>query len=532
MAVQGNTLQTTGLNGRAAHAMCRWVALSVIAVCAAAPYAIAQGDEDVPSIRVETREVLIPAVAVGWTHGTEVKLIGPGYEDAVHLGPVDFHVFEDEKEQTVASAALVRPYWTGLLRDNMGWEQGIALTPKGEWTNLRISPANVFLFSDPFYAIAYRPSDSPEGACHTIRITVNPKDASGHTLTTVESQPVSLWKTPITLSQEVKRSKLLLRYRTQYCNTPHSAADPLHGTAVSSELENLAVDPKAEEAGFYLGFFSTFDESGNSSVRVALDFPQLSDQTGIPGFKTSLLGIFKHANDGLAIRFSDNKDEGATFPLSKPDPLTRATFGRESFWNHYETEVTLPPGDYSLRVGIDFGGALRRAETLVKVESPAQRLTLSGIALCRRYFEHDQLPSKLQLSPDGVETMPLDLKPLVSKGFGFTPTGDTHFKANDPMAAYFEVFEPLLKDAQLLPGGGNAHVQFEMRIVDAKTREVKSDTGFQPADGFMNPDMPVIPISAQIAIGELAPGDYQLQVRANDSAGAETDWRTTSFTRE
>jgi hypothetical protein len=48
----------------------------------------------------------------------------------------------------------------------------------------------------------------------------------------------------------------------------------------------------------------------------------------------------------------------------------------------------------------------------------------------------------------------------------------------------------------------------------------------------MNPDMPVIPISAQIAIGELAPGDYQLQVRANDSAGAETDWRTTSFTRE
>jgi hypothetical protein len=452
--------------------------------------------------------------------------------EALHLGPGDFHVFEDEKEQRVTSAILVRPFWTGLLRDNLGYEQSIALTPKGEWTNLRTYPDNVFLFSEPFYAIAYRPSGSPEGTCHTIRITVNPKDASGHTMTTVESQPYSLWRTPMTLSQEVKRSKLILRYRTQYCNTAHAAIDSLLGTAISKELESLAADPQGEEAGFYLSAFNTFDESGNSSVHVALDFPQLSDQTGIPGFKTSLLGIFSRANDGLTARFSDSKEEGSAFLADKSDPLERSEFGREGFWNHYETEVSLPPGDYSLRVGIDFGGALRRAETLVKVESPARRLTLSGIALCWRYFKYDQVPSKLQLSPDGVETMPFDLKPLVSNGFEFTPTGDTHFKANDPMAAYFEVFEPLLKDAQLLPDGVSAHVQFEMRIVDTKTGEVKSDTGFRPADGFVNADSAVIPISEQVAIGELAPGNYQVQVRAKDSAGAETDWRTTSFTRE
>ena len=106
------------------------------------------------------------------------------------------------------------------------------------------------------------------------------------------------------------------------------------------------------------------------------------------------------------------------------------------------------------------------------------------------------------------------------------PTGDTRFKKKEPLAAYFEVYEPLLA------GGGNAHVQFEMRIVDSKTGEVKSDTGFKPADEFLNPGKAVIPISQKISVDELAPGNYQIQVRAKDSAGTVTDWRTASFTRE
>jgi len=61
---------------------------------------------------------------------------------------------------------------------------------------------------------------------------------------------------------------------------------------------------------------------------------------------------------------------------------------------------------------------------------------------------------------------------------------------------------------------------------------VKSDTGFKPADGFLNPGKTVIPISEKISVDELAPGYYQIQVRATDSTGTVTDWRTTSFTRE
>ena len=99
------------------------------------------------------------------------------------------------------------------------------------------------------------------------------------------------------------------------------------------------------------------------------------------------------------------------------------------------------------------------------------------------------------------------------------------------MAVYFEVYEPLFVE-EPLNGGDNGHAQFEIRIIDAKMSAIKSDTGFRPADGFVNADSAVIPISAQIAIGKLGPGEYQVQVRAKDSAGAVTDWRSTSFTRE
>jgi hypothetical protein len=110
---------------------------------------------------------------------------------------------------------------------------------------------------------------------------------------------------------------------------------------------------------------------------------------------------------------------------------------------------------------------------------------------------------------------------LISKGIEFTPTGDMHFKAKDPMAVYFEVYEPLLAYGPLLPGGKKAQVLFEMRVVNAKTGEVKSDTGFRPADVFVNADSAVIPISEQVAISSLSrkrpefPSGTSVGARAN-----------------
>jgi len=524
------------LRDSATHAVYRWVALSVVATCTAAPCACGQDNGDIATIRVESRQVIVPTTVRVWVpdrdyYGGRLR----GYYDAVHLTARDFHLFEDEKEQPVDSSAMVRPYWTGLQGDNLGYQQGIALTPRGEWTNLRVSRVNTDLFAAPLYVIAYRPPLSPEGSCHRIKIMVDAKDVSGHSQTAAESA-AHLFGNMIEQSrvEEVKRSKLVLRYRTQYCNVAHAASDPLYGTPISKELENLATDDKAEEEGFYVGAFDLFDESSRSRIHVALDFPNLPDQTGNSGFQAALLGIFDPANGSRAARFSDSKVEGCSFPWKGPDAVIviKGMCGRENFYNHYETEVDLPAGDYDLRVAIDFGGALRRAEVPVSVPAPTRRLAVSGIALCRRYFDPNQASNWPQLPPDGVPTMPFELKPLISKGIEFTPTGDARFEKKDSLAAYFEVYEPLLVAEQNQTGGGNVHVQFQMRVVDAKTGKIESDTGFRPADGYVNTGKAVIPISEKIAIEELSPGDYRLQVRAMDSSGSSTDWRSTSFTRE
>jgi hypothetical protein len=529
MYKQGNPLRKISLSRHAIHVAYRWVALPVIAACPLAPCAVAQGNEDVPTIRVETQEVLIPTIVTVYVAdqgGSAIR--SRGYYDVLHLGASDFHLFEDGKEQTINSVALARPYSTGLQRDNLGYQFGDALSPRGEWKNLRASPINLDL-SDALYMIGYKPALSPDESCHTIRISVADKDASGHRMTKADSS--GLFGNAV---KTVKRSQLILRYRNQFCNVAHPSYDPLYGTPVSRELENLVAEDKAEQDGFYLSAFDLFDESGKPRVHVALDYSDLADKPTAAPFPVALIGTFNQTKGALAARFSDGQGEavGCYLPGSKPTTEAKFPCYRDRFDNHYETEVDLPPGDYDLRVGIDFGGALRRAETRVTIGPRAQRLAVGGIALCRRYLPHNPIPFGLRLPTDDIPTVPFDLKPLVSKGFEFTPTGDAHFKATDFMAVYFEVFEPLLEDALLLPDGDKVRVQFEMRVVDAKTGEVKSDTGFRPADGFVNPDQVVIPINEQVAIGGLNPGDYQLQVRATDSAGNLTDWRSTSFTRE
>jgi hypothetical protein len=473
MAKAGNPLRKNSLSGKAIQIVYRWVALSFLAACFAAPKTDAQDGSNVPVIRVEAHQVLIPVFVT-------IKF-DLAYCDARRLTSLDFHLFEDNKEQKVIDATLLLPYGTRLLADNQGYQFSYALTPRGEWTYLGYaaladhSPGTI-------YVIAYQPPESPEGSCHTIKVKVNPKSESGNKMTTVELGPLASGNSSRMFTEVADRRNLLLDYRTQYCNVLHAATDPLFGTQASERMESAANSDSAEVEGFYVRAVDFYDESNRSRERVALDFVNLSRQSGYPEFNVALLGMFNRTDGTSAVRFSDSAELGCRIEDSA-ESASEILCGRDHFYNHYETEVDLPPGDYDLRVAIDFGGALRRAEVPVHIRTP-------------------------------------------DKGIDFTPTAETRFNKKDPLAAYFELYEPLLA------GGGNVHVQFEMRVVDAKTGEVKSDTGFKPADEYLNPGKAVIPISQQVAIGELSPGDYRLQVRAMDSSGNSTDWRTTSFTRE
>jgi hypothetical protein len=98
------------------------------------------------------------------------------------------------------------------------------------------------------------------------------------------------------------------------------------------------------------------------------------------------------------------------------------------------------------------------------------------------------------------------------------PTANTRFKRGETLYTYFEVYEPLLA------GQSPATVQIQMRIVDVKTGELKTDPQPLSATPYAKAGSPVIPIGRGIDISKLPTGSYRLEVQANDSAGKSTPW--------
>jgi predicted phage tail protein len=114
----------------------------------------------------------------------------------------------------------------------------------------------------------------------------------------------------------------------------------------------------------------------------------------------------------------------------------------------------------------------------------------------------------------------------VSNNIEFKVTGNTQFKKGEILYAYFEVLEPLLgRDA-------STNVQVQMRVVDVKSGEVKSDSQPISAMAYVKPGNPVILIGRGINIKDLPAGSYRLDVRAANSHGKSSAWRSVNFTVE
>src|SRR5208337_2456695 len=147
-----------------------------------------------------------------------------------------------------------------------------------------------------------------------------------------------------------------------------------------------------------------------------------------------------------------------------------------------------------------------------------ENLAISGVVLCKRYHMVPDEPREAGQSPQYV--------PLVSSGLEFTPAGDARFQKNDRLMTYFEIYEPPLG------GTGAVKIVFQMRVKDASTGEISTDTGLRPVQLGSRPGNPVIPVAEEIAIDKLPAGTYRLEVQASDSTGKSTIWRGVSFTVE
>ncbi len=281
-----------------------------------------------------------------------------------------------------------------------------------------------------------------------------------------------------------------------------------------------------------------------------------------------ILGAVYHEDGSLAVRFSDFACCSAdmpTFasayqafgPLDQSDPSANvadrvgADFDRRLLPNQYEARLQLRPGTYRLMVVLSDDYNFGRATTALTIENyDAKGLALSSVLLCKRYRD-----AHVAAMEAAAANFAPQYVPLVSKGIQVTPTGDTRFKKGEPLIPYFEIYEPLLVGPPSKPGDATPSrpgvipaqagiqsphenpstpvtVQAHIRILDAKTGEVKKDFAPIDAASYERPGSWVIPIAREIPYDQLPKGAYRLEVQATDSAGRTTPWRTASFSVE
>jgi hypothetical protein len=189
---------------------------------------------------------------------------------------------------------------------------------------------------------------------------------------------------------------------------------------------------------------------------------------------------------------------------------------------HYETQMQVPPGHYSLEVVLSDGFESERADVPLEIDPwNGEQLALSSVALCRRMRDADvaaKETAEANFAPQYVR--------LVSRGVQFTPAGDDRFAKNAQLFAYFQVYEPLLANDL------GTKVTAEMRIVDATTGKVRQDLQSVDAAEYAEAGGTVLRVAREIPISELPPGDYRLEVRATDSTGNTTPWRAAIFSIE
>ena len=98
--------------------------------------------------------------------------------------------------------------------------------------------------------------------------------------------------------------------------------------------------------------------------------------------------------------------------------------------------------------------------------------------------------------------------------FSFTPTGYARFDASEKITMYFEIYDPALLGETKPTVGAN------IRILDAKTLEVKLDSGNVNVNNFAKEGSPLVAAGLRLPTEGLAAGHYRLELKGLDSTGA------------
>jgi len=425
----------------------------------------------------------------------------------------DFLVFQDEQPQK--ADILGKESWWLSVRDNRTWHVETSDAPTGVWSSADLGRSLFPSESVFYYLLAYAPTH-PEEGCHRIRV-------------------------------EVRRPGLRGFARDEYC-AEQTSSDLLTGTKVGKRLEDELTKKGHGKIPLYVQAGVIRRGADRCLVDFVLEFPwnQLNHSWDArDGSFTARIGVLGavYTSDGkIATRFSDllwpsywpailhgvagSISQTLALPSDNPDFGIRMVNQILSRWDpawlpsRYETQLDLPPGEYSLRVVLSDGEKFGRAEAHLSIDSyDGNQFGLSSVLLCKRFRDAHVA---------AVETAAANLAPqyapLVSKGVRVTPAGDTNFKTSEPLIPYFEIYAPQVAGEQA------PSIQAHLRIVDTRNGGIAKD--FPPVDAatYIQSGTAIIPIAREVPIAALPKGEYRLEVQATDSSGRSTPWRSANFT--
>jgi hypothetical protein len=332
-----------------------------------------------------------------------------------------------------------------------------------------------------FYILGYVPEKTGEGSCHTLKVKMN-------------------------------RGGMNVRSRSGYCNT--KSTNVLEGTPVEKQLEARAT---GNQAGTMQGLLQVpyFYTSPNvARVNLSMEIPsntvQFSKDKGKYHASLNVLGIAYKPDGSVGARFSDT----VNLDLEKDEVKE---FTKQPYF--YQNQFDAGSGSYKLTVVVSSSG-----DAFGKYESPLQidaydgkEFSLGGVALTNSM-------QRLSDIPTGLDSVLLeDRTPLVVKGMQMNPSASNRFKKTDNVAAYTEVYEPLLTSTN------PPQVMAGFAIVDRASGKPVFSTGAIRLDDFIQKGSPMVPVGLNIKVKDMAPGGYRLVMMAVDGAGHHAKNRTVDF---
>jgi VWFA-related protein len=314
---------------------------------------------------------------------------------------------------------------------------------------------------------------------------------------------------------KVDRPGVQVRARNGYYDL--KSQDLLAGRPEGKALEERAASPQPGDIPVSLSVPYFYSSPGvarvNLNLEVAATELDFVKDKGRFHSDVNVLGLAYREDGSVAARFSDTQ---------KLDYEKKAykEFSKGAF--NYQNSFEIAPGKYNLKVVLSAGGQkFGKFEIPLTIEPfDGKQLFLSGPAMSDQVVPVSQLATNLDAALLEERT------PLVAKGVQVVPSASNHFRKDDQVVLYSEIYEPSMQ------GSFAPRVGLLFNIVDRKTNQSVFSSNTIPVDSYAQEGNPLIPVIIKVPVEQLQGGSYRLEVRARDSEGHASSSHTADFAVE